>query len=102
LRPLGTYGNLSRNPLTGPGIFDVDFSTLKNFEFIERTSLRFRFEAFNILNHPNFGDPNITLSNSVLNSSGIPIPGSGAFGTIGSTRAGIDMRELPFSLKLLF
>ena len=102
LQPLGTYGNLSRNPLTGPGVFDVDFSTLKNFKFTERKSLQFRFEAFNVLNHPNFGDPNTTLSNSVLNSAGIPIPGSGAFGTIRSTRAGIDMRELQFSLKLLF
>ena len=45
LQPLGTYGNLSRNPLTGPGIFDVDFSTLKNFKFTERKSLQFRFEA---------------------------------------------------------
>jgi len=102
LQPLGTYGNLSRNPLIGPGIFNVDFSTLKNFQFTERKSLQFRFEAFNFLNHPNFGDPNTTLTNSVLNSSGIPILGSGAFGTINSTRGGIDMRELQFSLKLLF
>jgi hypothetical protein len=88
--------------VTGPGIFDLDFSTLKNFKFTERKNLQFRFEAFNGLNHPNFGDPNTTLSNSVLSSSSIPIPGSGAFGTIRSTRAGIDMRELQFSLKLLF
>jgi hypothetical protein len=102
LQPLGTYGNLSRNPVIGPGIFDLDFSTLKNFNFTERKYLQFRFEAFNVLNHPNFGDPNTTLSNSVLSSSGIPIPGSGAFGTIRSTRSGIDMRELQFSLKLVF
>jgi hypothetical protein len=31
----------------------------------------------------------------------IPIPSPGGFGTIGSTQAGIDMRELQFSLKLL-
>jgi len=102
LQPLGSYGNLSRNPITGPGIFGVDFSTLKNFNFTERKYLQFRFEAFNVLNHPSFGDPNTTLSNSVLNSSGVPILGSGAFGTIRSTRGGIDMRELQFSLKLVF
>src|SRR5262249_34673413 len=102
MQPLGTYGTLSRNPVTGPGIFDLDLSTLKNFNFSERKYLQFRFEAFNAFNHPNFGDPNTTLSNSVLNSSGIPIPGSGAFGTIRSTRSGIDMRELQFSLKLVF
>ena len=102
LQPLGSYGNLSRNPITGPGIFGVDFSTLKNFNFTERKYLQFRFEAFNVLNHPSFGDPNTTLSNSVLNSSGVPVLGSGAFGTIRSTRGGIDMRELQFSLKLVF
>ena len=37
-----------------------------------------------------------------LNSSGVPVLGSGAFGTIRSTRGGIDMRELQFSLKLVF
>jgi hypothetical protein len=88
--------------VTGPGIFNADFSTLKNFSFTERRYLQFRFEAFNVLNHPNFGDPNPTLSNSVLNASGVPIPGSGAFGTINNTRGGIDMRELQFSLKLVF
>jgi hypothetical protein len=87
--------------VTGPGIFDVDFSTLKNFNFTERSYLQFRFEAFNFLNHPNFGDPNMVLTNATL-SSGIAIPGSGSFGTITSTRSGIDMRELQFSLKLIF
>ena len=32
----------------------------------------------------------------------VPIPGTGSFGTITSTRAGIDMRELQFSLKVIF
>src|ERR1700736_6898457 len=101
MQPRVTYGTLVSNVVTGPGIFNADFSTLKNFAFTERRYLQFRFEAFNVLNHPNFGDPNTTLSNSVLNAAGIPIPASGAFGTIRSTRAGIDMRELHFSLKLL-
>jgi hypothetical protein len=101
LQPLGTYGNAGRNVVTGPGIFDIDFSTLKNFNFTERAYLQFRFEAFNVLNHPNFGDPNMAISNATL-VSGIPIPGSGSFGTITSTRSGIDMRELQFSLKLIF
>ena len=33
--------------------------------------------------------------------SGVPVVGFGSFGTITSTRAGIDMRELQFSLKLI-
>ena len=89
LQPLGTYGNLGRNIATGPGIFNVDFSTLKNFNFSERKYLQFRFEAFNVLNHPNFGDPSTGLS-------------AGGFGTINSTRGGIAMRQLQFSLKVVF
>jgi hypothetical protein len=89
LQPLGTYGNLGRNVATGPGIFSVDFSTLKRFNITERRYLQFRFEAFNVLNHPNFGDPNTSLS-------------ANSFGTITDTRGGINMRELQFSLKLVF
>ena len=89
LQPLGTYGNLGRNIVTGPGIFTADLSSLKNFNFTERIYLQFRCEAFNFLNHPNFGDPNTTLT-------------SNGFGSINRTRSGIDMRELQFSLKLVF
>jgi hypothetical protein len=102
MQPFGTFGTLGRNTLTGPGIFSMDFSTLKNFNFTERRYLQFRFEAFNFLNHPNFGDPNASLASASLTAAGVPIPGTGSFGTITSTRGGIDMRELQFSLKLVF
>jgi hypothetical protein len=100
LQPLGSFGNLGRNVVRGPGILSADFSIKKNFNFNERTYLQFRFEAFNALNHPNLGDPNTTLANDALNASGVAIPGTGSFGSITSTRS--DMRELQFSLKLIF
>jgi hypothetical protein len=102
LQPLNTYGTAGRNVAQGPGIFDWDFSILKSFYFTERRYLQFRFEAFNFLNHPNFGDPNLTLGNNRLDNNNVPIPGTGSFGTITSTRSGIDMRELQFSLKVIF
>jgi hypothetical protein len=102
LQPVGTFGNVGRDVVTGPGVFSWDFSTLKNFNFTERRYLQFRFEAFNAANHPNWGDPGVSLNANRLDSSGIPIPGTGAFGQITSTRSGIDMRELQFSLKLIF
>jgi hypothetical protein len=49
-----------------------------------------------------FGDPNTSLASATLTAAGVPIPGTGRFGTITSTRGGIDMRELQFSLKLGF
>jgi hypothetical protein len=42
------------------------------------------------------------LNANQLTGSGVPIPGTGSFGQITTTRSGIDMRELQFSLKLIF
>jgi len=85
--PNGTFGNSGRSVVIGPGIVNWDFSTSKDFHFTGQHYLQFRFEAFNFLNHPNWGDPNTTLS-------------SVAFGRINSTRT--DMRQLQFGLKLVF
>jgi hypothetical protein len=101
-QPLGSYGNVGRNTVIGPGIAAWDFSAFKNFAFTERRQLQFRFECFNCANHPAFGDPGYTVTGSLLNANGNPIPGTGSFGTITSTRPGIDMRELQFALKLQF
>jgi hypothetical protein len=89
LQPFGTYGTLGRNIVTGPGLSSLDFSALKRFQLSERKHLQFRFESFNFLNHPNFGDPNTNRS-------------AGGFGTITRTRSGINMREMQFSLKFIF
>jgi len=102
LQPFGSFGNMARNAIIGPGILSWDFSTLKNFAFTEQRYLQFRFECFNCANHPNWGDPGTTLTSNTLNAAGIAIPGTGSFGEITSTRPGIDMRELQFSLKLIF
>jgi hypothetical protein len=102
LNQLYQWGNVGRNVITGPGVATWDFSTLKDFHFSERRYLQFRFEGFNFANHPNFGDPNASLTSNAVNAAGVAIAGSGGFGTISSLRAGIDMRELQFSLKLLF
>jgi hypothetical protein len=93
--------------VTGVPVFSVDFATKKNFYFSERRYLQFRFEAFNFFNHPNFGDPANALNNNVPNGSIYPgptgAPGTNAnFGRITSTKAGIDMRQLQFALKLVF
>jgi len=50
----GTFGNLGRNTLTGPGLDDIDASIQKTFNPSERINLQFRAEFFNLLNHANF------------------------------------------------
>ena len=88
MNALGTFGNAGRSTLTGPGIFVIDALAVKNFR-IGATHVQVRIEAFNLLNHPNFGDPNTNLAQSNWNVAGanrIPTPGGGAFRT--STRRG--------------
>ncbi len=58
----GTFGNMRRNVVYGPGFVNLDFSVIKDFKFGERFSLQLRGEFFNILNHPNFADPDHDLS----------------------------------------
>jgi hypothetical protein len=56
LPALGTLGDLGRNTLRGPDFADLDFSLFRNIALHqEKYKLQFRAEAFNILNHTNFG-----------------------------------------------
>jgi hypothetical protein len=56
-----TYGNAGRNSLIGPGRTNFDMSLLKSFPVHEQMLFQFRFEAFNIFNHPQFGYPNANI-----------------------------------------
>ncbi len=72
---LGTYGNLNRNSIYGPGFEDVDLSLLKNFPiYKERVHAQFRVEMFNVFNRVNLAQPNTNYSS-----------GPGAFGASTST-----------------
>lgn len=57
--PTGTFafGNSGRNILDGPGRIEVNLTLFKNFAVREKTTLQFRWEVFNVLNHANFGLP---------------------------------------------
>ena len=59
----GQNGNVGRNILYGPGTKNLDMSFFRDFPIHERHKLQFRGEFFNILNHPNFGNPVAVLSN---------------------------------------
>jgi len=58
---ISTYGNAGRNSLIGPGRTNFDASLLKNFPVHKAMNFQFRFEAFNVFNHPQFGYPNSTI-----------------------------------------
>jgi hypothetical protein len=90
----GTYGNVGRDPLIGPGIAVLDFSALKNTRLSERVNLQFRAELFNILNRANFGTPNPVVFTS---ASSVPAPTAGVITSTSTTS-----RQIQFGLKLLF
>ena len=59
----GTYGNAGRGILRGPGSFNIDASLIKNTR-IGGVATELRLEAFNVLNHPQFANPNTTFDNA--------------------------------------
>lgn len=65
----GTFGNLSRNSLSGPTFRQVDLVIGKKFRIKERMNIEFRTEIFNILNFTNFANPSATLNSALPNLS---------------------------------
>jgi hypothetical protein len=53
----GTFGNIGRNSLRGPGFADVDFAVVKNTPITERVNAQFRVEMFNLFNRKNLPIP---------------------------------------------
>jgi hypothetical protein len=88
----GTFGNVGRGSLRGPGLVNVDTSLFKKFRVSERMNLQFRAEAFNLFNHSNFIYPN-----------GIVFSGTNYSDTAGQILATSTFsRQLQLALKLIF
>jgi hypothetical protein len=83
------FGNSGRNVLRAPGINSLDLSIQRDFRLpIEHeTTLNFRLEGFNALNHPQFSAPGATV-------------GSATYGVITSTS--LDNRQLQLGLHIAF
>jgi Carboxypeptidase regulatory-like domain len=60
----GTFGNLRRNQLYGPGYGDLDLSIFKNTRIAERFTLQLRAEMFNLYNRNNYSSPGATFGSS--------------------------------------
>jgi hypothetical protein len=71
----------------GDGQTGWNLSLFKKFKIKERAGMEFRFESYDLMNHPNFSDPNTTVTSS-------------AFGTV-TSQAGLS-REFQAAVKVTF
>ena len=93
---LGTFGNAGHYSLRTPSYFDVDSAISREFKVHERLSVDLRVEAFNVLNHPNFGGSTPSTGVGLGPTASIS---SSQFGQI--TTAG-DPRILQGAFKVIF
>ena len=82
------FGNLGRNILRGPDQHNFDAALIKRTKLTEQVGIVFRWEAFNVLNHPNFANP----------ASNVSSPST--FGKI--TAMSVNPRIMQYGLKLEF
>ena len=81
------FGNVVKGTFRGPSLTNWDAAVIRSFPVYRETSLDFRAEYFNVLNHTQLDNPNTNFSNS-------------NFGTITGTQG--DPRIAQFSLKYIF
>ncbi len=82
----GTFGDVGRNSLRGPGYADVDLSVFKDLFRFDRFQSQFQAEAFNAFNRANFANPQNSLSS----------------GTYAQITGASSPRVFQFALKLTF
>ena len=82
----GAYGNAGRFSLEGPGAFTMDIALMRRIPIMESTHVEVRAEAFNVLNHPVFGNPRSSLTDN----------------NFGRILSAADPRIFQFALKYVF
>lgn len=111
--PGNNFGNLGRNAVYGPGFTNMDLTLAKNTKVRENLNVQFRVDAFDVFNHPNYGQPGPQSGGALVSvlTPGVPgPPPTGTqfttFSTISSTRFPTgdsgSSRQLQFAVKLQF
>jgi hypothetical protein len=113
----GTFGDLERGSLHGPGFAQVDLVVSKHFPFAPSRNVEFRMEVFNLFDRANFSNPVATLPNALPSNATTEAnkvqPGqaytaaaAGTFGaltsTVGRTVGLGTSRQIQFALRLNF
>jgi hypothetical protein len=62
INPLpGQIGTLGPSWIQGPSFTDLDMNLIKRVKLSESKEFEFRVDAVNVLNHPNFDNPNLNI-----------------------------------------
>jgi hypothetical protein len=97
------FGDLGKNPLTGPGRNNWDLALMRNFKLPwghgESSSLQFRLETFNTFNHPQWSGVNLFCSDQT--APGAPCNGSNNIGNAEVSSA-YPSRIVQLGLKFAF
>lgn len=89
----GTYGNLGRGTFHGPGLTQVDCALLRALRTGEASQIQLRVEVFNILNHPNLGQPVNVLADPAFGR---------IFNTVGRTIGMGTARQTQLAVRFQF
>jgi len=96
--PTGTFGDSGRFAYRGPKFFQADAALTRSFPLHDTFGVNLRFEAFNLLNHPDFAAPGSSsgylASSTALNSK--------TYGQITSTTQGYGARVFQGAVKFTF
>ena len=99
----GTFGNVPRNTVYGPGINVFNLSAHKQFDIFTAwdhpVTLQFRCDTTNTFNHPSFGQPDNNLTGA--NEPGQAYTGTNA-GTNQITSTTVGGRNVQLALRLSF
>jgi hypothetical protein len=95
----GQIGNAGFNSYRGPHAFYDDMALSKNFTITERVKAQFRFDAYNLFNHPVLAIPGNTCVDCGGGSNAGQITDIEADAAPG---APIGMRQLQFGFRLTF
>ncbi len=94
------FGNVSRDSMRAPGELDFDASVSKDFHVWERLGFQLRVDAFNVINHTNFTQPNPSLSVSTTTNS--PVADFHTSSSFGQITGAQPNRKLQLSGRFFF
>ncbi len=98
--PSSGLGDAPRNFARGFDAVQMDMALRRDFPIHEKLKLQFRAEAFNILNHPNFGTINANFGQSTFGQATSTLASS--LGILSPLYQQGGSRSMQFALKLIF